>query len=199
MLVVGMKALWGMLLLLLMPLLVLGNPDAKRLYDDLLSNYNRLIRPVANNTDKITVKMGLKLSQLVDLDLKNQILTTNLWVKTEWYDDKLRWEPAEYGGVGEIYVPSEIIWLPDIILYNNADGNYHITTMTKATLYHDGLVKWEPPAIFKSSCDIDVSSSLFSPFCCPLLIVFFCIFVILFLKMFASQAQLELSCDISFL
>ena len=44
MLVVGMKALWGMLLLLLMPLLVLGNPDAKRLYDDLLSNYNRLIR-----------------------------------------------------------------------------------------------------------------------------------------------------------
>jgi nicotinic acetylcholine receptor len=44
-----------------------GNPDAKRLYDDLLSNYNRLIRPVANNTDKITVKMGLKLSQLVDL------------------------------------------------------------------------------------------------------------------------------------
>ena len=31
------------------------------------SNYNRLIRPVANNTDKITVKMGLKLSQLVDL------------------------------------------------------------------------------------------------------------------------------------
>jgi len=156
MLVVGMKALWGMLLLLLMPLLVLGNPDAKRLYDDLLSNYNRLIRPVANNTDKITVKMGLKLSQLVDLDLKNQILTTNLWVETEWHDDKLRWEPSEYGGVEEIYVPSEIIWLPDIILYNNADGNYHITTMTKATLYHDGLVKWEPPAIFKSSCDIDV-------------------------------------------
>ena len=36
----------------------------------------------------------------------------------EWYDDKLRWDPDEYGGVGEIYVPSEIIWLPDIILYN---------------------------------------------------------------------------------
>jgi len=133
-----------------------ANPDAKRLYDDLLSNYNRLIRPVANNTDKITVKMGLKLSQLVDLDLKNQILTTNLWVETEWRDDKLRWDPEEYGGVEEIYVPSENIWLPDLILYNNADGNYHITTMTKATLYHHGLVKWEPPAIFKSSCDIDV-------------------------------------------
>ena len=38
--------------------------------------------------------------------------------RQEWYDDKLRWDPDEYGGVGEIYVPSEIIWLPDIILYN---------------------------------------------------------------------------------
>ena len=56
-----------LLLVIGMPPPAGGNPDAKRLYDDLLSNYNRLIRPVANNTDKITVKMGLKLSQLVDL------------------------------------------------------------------------------------------------------------------------------------
>ena len=64
---VGPQHLWLLLLLCLCPALVQPNPDAKRLYDDLLSNYNRLIRPVANNTDKITVKMGLKLSQLVDL------------------------------------------------------------------------------------------------------------------------------------
>ena len=62
-----LKTSTGLLLLLGLVSLVQPNPDAKRLYDDLLSNYNRLIRPVANNTDKITVKMGLKLSQLVDL------------------------------------------------------------------------------------------------------------------------------------
>lgn len=44
-----------------------SNPDAKRLYDDLLSNYNRLIRPVSNNTDTVVVKLGLRLSQLIDL------------------------------------------------------------------------------------------------------------------------------------
>lgn len=47
--------------------LVRANPDAKRLYDDLLSNYNRLIRPVSNNTDTVLVKLGLRLSQLIDL------------------------------------------------------------------------------------------------------------------------------------
>lgn len=47
--------------------LISANPDAKRLYDDLLSNYNRLIRPVGNNSDRLTVKLGLKLSQLIDV------------------------------------------------------------------------------------------------------------------------------------
>jgi hypothetical protein len=44
-----------------------ANPDAKRLYDDLLSNYNRLIRPVGNNSETLTVWLGLKLSQLIEV------------------------------------------------------------------------------------------------------------------------------------
>ena len=41
--------------------------DAKKLYDDLLANYNSLVRPVMNSTDKLNVKMLLKLSQLIDV------------------------------------------------------------------------------------------------------------------------------------
>ena len=44
-----------------------GNPDAKRLFDDLLSSYNKLVRPVMNVTDAVTVKFKLKLSQLIDV------------------------------------------------------------------------------------------------------------------------------------
>ena len=49
--------------------MVRANPDAKRLYTDLLVNngYNKLIRPVGNNSDKLTVKLGLRLSQLIDV------------------------------------------------------------------------------------------------------------------------------------
>ena len=48
---------------------VSANPDAKQLYTDLLVNngYNKLIRPVGNNSDKLTVKLGLRLSQLIDV------------------------------------------------------------------------------------------------------------------------------------
>ncbi|KAJ8917132.1 hypothetical protein NQ315_012622, partial [Exocentrus adspersus] len=37
-----------------------------------------------------------------------------------------------------------------------ADGNFEVTLATKATIYHQGLVEWKPPAIYKSSCEIDV-------------------------------------------
>jgi hypothetical protein len=57
------------------------NADSKRLYDDLITGYNRLVRPVGNNTDKLTVYMGLKLTQILDVDEKNQIMTTNVWLR----------------------------------------------------------------------------------------------------------------------
>lgn len=86
-------------------------------------------------------------------------MATNMWVEQEWNDHNLRWDPEEYGGVKILYVPSEQIWLPDLVLYNNADGNYEITIMTKAVVHYNGTVFWNPPAIYKSACNIDIQVS----------------------------------------
>lgn len=77
-----MKLLGGLLLRLLIAwqllVLAVANPDAKRLYDDLLSTYNRLIRPVKNNTETVLVKLGLRLSQLIDLVIECYLFLINL-------------------------------------------------------------------------------------------------------------------------
>merc|ERR1712223_2016731 len=100
--------------------------------------------------------LKLKLSQLIDVNLKNQIMTTNLWVEQYWYDYKLKWDAEEYGGVNMLHVPSDHIWRPDIVLYNNADGNFEVTLATKATILDNGKVEWKPPAIYHSPCEMDV-------------------------------------------
>lgn len=41
-------------------------------------------------------------------------------------------------------------------IIRSADGEYVVTTLTKAILTYTGKVLWNPPAIFKSSCEIDV-------------------------------------------
>ena len=50
-----------------------GNPDAKRLYDDLISRYNKLVRPVMNVSEPLTVHIKLKLSQLIEVVSGNTI------------------------------------------------------------------------------------------------------------------------------
>lgn len=43
------------------------------------------------------------------------------------------------------------------MLFNNVhEDGFNITISTKATLHYTGLVSWEPPAIFRSFCPIDV-------------------------------------------
>ncbi|XP_043946390.1 neuronal acetylcholine receptor subunit alpha-4 [Protopterus annectens] len=133
----------------------------ERLLKKLFAGYNKFSRPVANISDVVLVRFGLSIAQLIDVDEKNQMMTTNVWVKQEWHDYKLRWDPLEYDNVTSIRIPSELIWRPDIVLYNNADGDFAITHLTKAHLFHDGRIKWMPPAIYKSSCNIDVT---FFPF-----------------------------------
>uniref|UniRef100_A0A674BIK1 Cholinergic receptor nicotinic alpha 4 subunit n=2 Tax=Salmo trutta TaxID=8032 RepID=A0A674BIK1_SALTR len=125
------------------------------------SHYNKLARPVANVSDVVYVHFGLSIAQLIDVDEKNQMMITNVWVKQEWNDYKLSWNPKEYENVTSMHIPSHLIWRPDIVLYNNADGDFSVTHLTKAHLFHDGRIKWVPPAIYKSSCSIDVT---FFPF-----------------------------------
>ncbi|XP_058887974.1 neuronal acetylcholine receptor subunit non-alpha-3-like [Acipenser ruthenus] len=133
--------------------------------DSLLRNlfrgYQKWVRPVQHSDDTITVKFGLKISQLVDVDVKDQLMTTNVWLWEEWTDCKLRWNPDEYGGITSIRVPSETIWLPDIVLYENADGHFEGSLMTKVIVKYNGTVMWTPPASYKSSCTMDVT---FFPF-----------------------------------
>ncbi|MCP9260114.1 Acetylcholine receptor alpha subunit [Dirofilaria immitis] len=142
-------------MLLLLPLLtpfisvLYGNEDAKRLYDDLMVNYNKHRRPAPEPNKPITIKLKLRLSQIIDVHEIDQVMTCSVWLKQVWIDKKLSWNPQIYGGVNVLYVPYEMIWVPDIVLYNNADSYYNITISTKATLRYDGQVTWEPPAILK--------------------------------------------------
>jgi hypothetical protein len=83
------------------------------LYQILMKNYTRLERPVANNSHPVLVQLGLILQQIVGVDEKNQIIEVNAWIKYTWNDYKLRWNPADFGGVSDVC--SSIIYCNGVI------------------------------------------------------------------------------------
>uniref|UniRef100_A0A1B0DBS1 Neurotransmitter-gated ion-channel ligand-binding domain-containing protein n=1 Tax=Phlebotomus papatasi TaxID=29031 RepID=A0A1B0DBS1_PHLPP len=112
----------------------LQGPHEKRLLNHLLATYNTLERPVANESEALEVKFGLTLQQIIDVDEKNQILTTNawlnldeknqllitnIWLSLEWNDYNLRWNDSEYGGVKDLRITPNKLWKPDVLMYNS--------------------------------------------------------------------------------
>nr|QRN45444.1 nicotinic ACH-beta2 receptor [Carausius morosus] len=131
--------------------------DEERLVRDLFRGYNKLIRPVQNITQKVNVRFGLAFVQLINVNEKSQIMKSNVWLRLVWNDYQLQWDEADYGGIGVLRLPPDKVWKPDIVLFNNADGNYEVRYKSNVLIYPDGEVMWIPPAIYQSSCTIDVT------------------------------------------
>lgn len=113
--------------------------DEKRLLQYLMRNYDPNIRPLRDSSSPVIIRLGITLTQIFDLDEKNQVLTTNVWLDQvtfyflincifsllivlfhlqEWIDEFLVWPSGQFGNLTKIRIPCEKIWLPDIVLYN---------------------------------------------------------------------------------
>uniref|UniRef100_A0A8C4VBB0 ACHA7 protein n=1 Tax=Falco tinnunculus TaxID=100819 RepID=A0A8C4VBB0_FALTI len=119
----------------------------RKLYKELLKNYNPLERPVANDSQPLTVYFTLSLMQIMDVDEKNQVLTTNIWLQMYWTDHYLQWNVSEYPGVKNVRFPDGLIWKPDILLYNSADERFDATFHTNVLVNSSGHCQYLPPGV----------------------------------------------------
>ncbi|XP_035521631.1 neuronal acetylcholine receptor subunit alpha-7-like [Morone saxatilis] len=108
----------------------------RRLYKELMRNYNPLERPVNNDSNSLTVHFSFSLLQIMDVDEKNQVLTTNIWLQLYWTDFYLQWNISDYPGVTNVRFPDSQIWRPDILLYNRI--NTSLLTHTSELLAGGG-------------------------------------------------------------
>ncbi|KFP01224.1 hypothetical protein N300_12556, partial [Calypte anna] len=142
----------------------------EKLMNYLLSpaRYNKLIRPAVNSSQLVSIELLVSLAQLISVNEREQIMTTNVWLNQEWIDYRLAWKPSDYEGIDKLRIPAKHIWLPDIVLYNNADGTYEVSLYTNAIVKNNGSIRWLPPAIYKSACKIEVKHFPFDQQNCTL-------------------------------
>ncbi|CAI4226524.1 unnamed protein product [Auanema sp. JU1783] len=131
--------------------------EEQRLLYYLLRNYEKAVRPVRNASATITVRLGMTMTNIFDMDERNQVLTINVWLDQEWNDELLRWNPQDFGGIESLRIPCDLIWLPDIVLYNNADDYTAGYMRSRAMVLYTGTVFWPPPTQLRSTCKVDVS------------------------------------------
>ncbi|XP_067038979.1 neuronal acetylcholine receptor subunit alpha-2-like isoform X3 [Acropora muricata] len=146
--------------------------DEIRLVNDLFNDYDRNVRPAKEKHLPVEVKFGIAYTQVVDLIEKDQVLVSNIWVRMKWYNHLLRWNESDYGGIKTINVNPGKIWLPDIVLHNNAEETLPSGTLyvfkNRVILTSDGECTWYAPTILRSGCNIDITYFPFDDQLCEL-------------------------------
>uniref|UniRef100_A0A8D2IJ58 Acetylcholine receptor subunit alpha n=1 Tax=Varanus komodoensis TaxID=61221 RepID=A0A8D2IJ58_VARKO len=125
------------------------SPDEHRLYEELFANYNNIIRPVENVSDPVIIWFEVSLSQLVKVvsRVKAALVMIRAWMCTH--------EPS-LGVLWGCFI-GLFDEMTHLLVFSSAVGDFQVDDKTKALLNYTGNVTWMPPAIFKSSCKIDVT------------------------------------------
>ncbi|XP_061664331.1 cholinergic receptor, nicotinic, beta 1 (muscle) like [Syngnathoides biaculeatus] len=134
-----------------------GSETERRLHQKIFKDYNWKVRPAQYWEERVTVRVGMTLSQLVSLNEKNGEMTTNVFMNLEWKDYRLSWDPKDYDNINVSRIPANKVWRPDVYLINNNDGQFDVALYVNVLVHSDGTVNWLPPAIYRSSCSIEVA------------------------------------------
>ncbi|XP_023237446.1 acetylcholine receptor subunit beta-type unc-29-like [Centruroides sculpturatus] len=125
----------------------------KKLRKDLLDKYDKLARPVENTSMPIQVSIQFVPISLVDLDEKTATVTLNVWIPLMWMDDKLKWNPEDYGDIMWTHLGPDEAWNPNIVVVNcipiTETEQWHRSHLI---LSHLGIVYQAIPATLRTRC-----------------------------------------------
>ncbi|XP_069108504.1 neuronal acetylcholine receptor subunit alpha-2-like [Argopecten irradians] len=127
---------------------------ANSVHSGLWTGYNRLVRP----SDVVTVDVEFILLSINDLNLKQQKFSTSGFFTMYWTDSRLTWTPSSNDNISFIYANEDIIWKPELVIDNSIT---QIAVISDPNLLfrvdYNGHVKWEPPGIYDTHCEVDIT------------------------------------------
>lgn len=147
---------------------ILPNPTYEtNLFNSLLAKYDKNTRPQSF----LDVYTRVELFQIVNIDERNQLMTSSFYLIQEWYDIRLRWNPAVSGNMTYFQIPIKSVWHPDTYIVNSADTDAFIkvTDTSMVSIHHTGFLNFINPSFsVKTRCQMNVKKFPFDTQHCPI-------------------------------
>ncbi|CAL8109303.1 unnamed protein product [Orchesella dallaii] len=123
--------------------------DRTKLVATLFKDYDKKINP-----DDVKLMFGVSLIDFHILEDKDE-MESSVWLRYSWQDPRLKWNADEYGGATLIRLESDMVWKPDIALFNSADPvNMMNCWNANILIYSTGKILWVPPCKMLSWCHL---------------------------------------------
>ncbi|XP_033841032.1 5-hydroxytryptamine receptor 3A-like [Periophthalmus magnuspinnatus] len=132
-------------------------------YQDILEHLNlstsndvfRLSRPVLDHTRPTHVEINIMLYGILALIEKTQTFIPFIWIMMIWKHELIQWDPDQFCGITHFTVPRELLWQPDLFLYEMTEKD---TSPSNPYLmvFHNGTVLLEEDMKVISTCKMDM-------------------------------------------
>ncbi|XP_061172742.1 neuronal acetylcholine receptor subunit alpha-9-like [Saccostrea echinata] len=131
--------------------------DAESLLQDVFKNYSTDIRPKENLSEVLEVSIQSFIFSVNDFDEVSGVLSIVSGFMLIWHDFRLTWTPSNYGGIEDLPVPKQRLWVPNIFLIDPAKKMEAIGDedfIGRISYY--GLVSWVPAGLIQTLCNVDM-------------------------------------------
>uniref|UniRef100_A0A8C1NJU8 5-hydroxytryptamine receptor 3A n=1 Tax=Cyprinus carpio TaxID=7962 RepID=A0A8C1NJU8_CYPCA len=132
-----------------------ANATLVRLNEFLSAGYKKGVRPVRDWRQSTTVAIDLMVYAILNVDEKNQVLTTYVWYRQQWTDEFLAWDPEEFDEVKQISIPTANIWVPDILINEFVDVGKS-PEIPYVYVGNTGLVRNYKPIQVVTACSLNI-------------------------------------------
>ncbi|XP_069470330.1 5-hydroxytryptamine receptor 3A-like isoform X2 [Ambystoma mexicanum] len=142
-------------------------PTLVCLFNHLMADYQKSVRPVRDWKQPTDVSIDIMIYSILNVDEKNQVLTTYIWYRQIWKDEFLIWDPEDFDNVTQVSVPTDKIWVPDILINEFVDVGKS-PDIPYVYVKNTGHVKNYKPIQVVTACSLDIYSFPFDMQNCTL-------------------------------
>ncbi|XP_068162288.1 5-hydroxytryptamine receptor 3A-like [Antennarius striatus] len=119
------------------------------------ADFFKVTRPTLDYRNPTVLELDLLLFAILGVIEKTQTFIPFVWTSMIWVDERISWDPNQFCGISNITIPKEMIWKPDILIYemikkDDSPSNPYVFVS------HDGRVTFDDDIKLVSTCRLDV-------------------------------------------
>ncbi|XP_060594243.1 neuronal acetylcholine receptor subunit beta-3-like [Ruditapes philippinarum] len=124
------------------------------------SKYNKILRPLQNQSNKIQVNITKYLKRVEYFDITTGEALISAFFEISWKDEYLTWDPLRYGGIKSIQLPKGKFWQPEFKLMSglrNDAFSIYSNGVFPALVEYNGDVIMVSGGTYDTRCDVDTT------------------------------------------
>lgn len=132
-----------------------------------LKPYNDITPPTSpDQYSSVDAEVWITFGDLLDVNIITGTMTMSLFIDILWTDQLLNWDATKTQNKSELIVPLDLIWLPDIVLYNAIGGYKTALEPVAIFFYSDGEVWYSAKGVVSVACTYDLQKFPFDSQTC---------------------------------